>query len=398
LCGNIMFKRLLRDERGQVLPLVALAIVALFSMAGLAVDAGQWYHQQRLQQTAADSAAMAGAIELLYETTQVPATVLARARADSAINGFADGSNNITVAAPITSFGTGTNNAVTATITNTAEPVFLSSVASMVGFHLVTTATAAIITGSGQNGSCVVSLSQTNQFKGPGGSGLITAPCGVSGNDGVTGNFSGTTPVSGYPSCSVSGCSPLAFPVSDPCLAITQCAYLATPANIPTSPSCNFAVTVGPSLCVLTAASFGTTVGNSNYNSGKLALDTYTGTIYIPSGFKAFTIQHGSTTTLDLSGPTSSSALTYGIDIFSASANTITIDGSGNSSNTINGLVYIPQAELLLKGTGTSSLTVNGEVIASYMDYTGGGNGATIVGDSGGSGFPPILRHVALVQ
>ena len=54
----------MRDERGQVLVLVALAMVALVAIAGLAIDVGYAYYAQRSLQASTDAAALAGAQEL----------------------------------------------------------------------------------------------------------------------------------------------------------------------------------------------------------------------------------------------------------------------------------------------------------------------------------------------
>jgi hypothetical protein len=55
------FGNLIRDERGQVLPLVAVAFVALLGMAGLGTDVGRTYYCNRALQQVADAAALAGA-------------------------------------------------------------------------------------------------------------------------------------------------------------------------------------------------------------------------------------------------------------------------------------------------------------------------------------------------
>ena len=49
-----------RPQRGQILPLFALALVALVLGAAVVVDGGYGYAQRRLTQNAADFAAMAG--------------------------------------------------------------------------------------------------------------------------------------------------------------------------------------------------------------------------------------------------------------------------------------------------------------------------------------------------
>ncbi|HSJ71239.1 MAG TPA: pilus assembly protein TadG-related protein [Acidimicrobiia bacterium] len=56
-------KRIVDDERGAVLVLVTLLMVVLFGFAGLAVDLGAAWAEKRQDQSAADAAAMAAAIE-----------------------------------------------------------------------------------------------------------------------------------------------------------------------------------------------------------------------------------------------------------------------------------------------------------------------------------------------
>lgn len=71
-------------EAGQALVLTAVALVMLMGFAGLAIDMGVMRHEKRLQQTAADAAALAGANNLSY------GGVTAAGQAASAANGFSD--------------------------------------------------------------------------------------------------------------------------------------------------------------------------------------------------------------------------------------------------------------------------------------------------------------------
>ena len=48
-------------QRGQILVLFTLALVAMIAMVGLVIDGGAAYAQRRAQQNAADLAALAGA-------------------------------------------------------------------------------------------------------------------------------------------------------------------------------------------------------------------------------------------------------------------------------------------------------------------------------------------------
>ncbi len=53
-----------RRERGQILPIVALALVALLGISAFAIDVGYAFYAKRQLQSAADAAALAGAQDL----------------------------------------------------------------------------------------------------------------------------------------------------------------------------------------------------------------------------------------------------------------------------------------------------------------------------------------------
>ena len=75
-----------KSESGQALVLAALALVVLIGFAGLAIDMGVLRYQKRLQQSAADAAALAGASNLASSS----GGVTAGAQNASATNGFTD--------------------------------------------------------------------------------------------------------------------------------------------------------------------------------------------------------------------------------------------------------------------------------------------------------------------
>ena len=60
---NNILKRL-KNEKGQVAVIVGLLIVSFIGMLALVVDVGSMYEVRRVDQTAADAAALAGAQEL----------------------------------------------------------------------------------------------------------------------------------------------------------------------------------------------------------------------------------------------------------------------------------------------------------------------------------------------
>jgi Flp pilus assembly protein TadG len=76
-------------ERGQVLVLFTLCLVALLGFAGLSLDGGSAYAQRRQQQTAADLAALGAANDYLISGDSTQATT--RARTIAATNGFTHG-------------------------------------------------------------------------------------------------------------------------------------------------------------------------------------------------------------------------------------------------------------------------------------------------------------------
>ena len=80
------FRRFARDDEGGTLIFVGIAMFALVGFAGLAIDAGLWYSNQRAAQGAADSAAAAGAYEALWGGDAGEIQAAAEAQADK--NGF----------------------------------------------------------------------------------------------------------------------------------------------------------------------------------------------------------------------------------------------------------------------------------------------------------------------
>ena len=94
MAGN---RRIPRAQRGQILVVFVLAMVAIIGVIGLAIDGGGAYAQRRDQQTAADLAALAGANDYLLGNNASQA--MDRARTISAANDFSNtGSTSVDVA------------------------------------------------------------------------------------------------------------------------------------------------------------------------------------------------------------------------------------------------------------------------------------------------------------
>ncbi len=83
------------EETGQAMVLMAIFMLAMLMIVGLAIDAGQLYVARRTAQEAADAAAFGGAV-VLYQTGST-ASAVTEARNDAARNGYTNGVNDVTV-------------------------------------------------------------------------------------------------------------------------------------------------------------------------------------------------------------------------------------------------------------------------------------------------------------
>lgn len=99
-----------RSERGQLLVLFTLGLVAIISMVGLVLDAGSAYAQRRQEQNVSDLAAMAGANAYLNtpgSASARTAAAIAAAEAAASRNGYVSGSNGASVDVAVTLLATG---------------------------------------------------------------------------------------------------------------------------------------------------------------------------------------------------------------------------------------------------------------------------------------------------
>lgn len=136
--------RALIDQRGQMLPLAVLGMVALVGLGGLSVDIGRAYAVRTSIQTAANAAALAGATQVYVGGSTVSAAsteVAAAANAYSASTGGLNYSNfngtvTTTVSTPcITALYTG--NVTCANTSNTPNAVRVTETATIPTFFLV---------------------------------------------------------------------------------------------------------------------------------------------------------------------------------------------------------------------------------------------------------------------
>ena len=84
-----------RDQRGQIIVVFALALVAIIAMVGLILDGGSSFAQRRSEQNAVDLAALAAANDLIVN--QGSADWVGTAREVAQENGFEHGVNGVNV-------------------------------------------------------------------------------------------------------------------------------------------------------------------------------------------------------------------------------------------------------------------------------------------------------------
>jgi len=125
-------------ERGQILVIFALGIVAIIAMTGLVIDGGATYVQRREQQNVVDSAAMAGAYAYLNSNGNV-SQAAAAAQQLAADNGYPNGGDT-TVTVSVASNGPKTASVVVS-LTRPHRNYF-SGIVGFTTWDVSTTATA----------------------------------------------------------------------------------------------------------------------------------------------------------------------------------------------------------------------------------------------------------------
>ena len=370
----------LRDESGQALIITALCMTCLFGFAALAADVGVMLREERLVQTAADSAAIAGALEVNY----FPTGKAAAAQAAATQNGFTNGSNGATV-----TVNTPPLNGPHADPANTNYvEVIVSQVQPTLFMGLfgrssqTVSARAVAVNGGAAPNNCVIILNPTasSAMELQGSFDVTTPNCGVIVNSTASGALqftgaggtltAGSVGVAGTCSghCEDSTPTPITgiVPVSDPL------GRLSVPDPTKITPACAAAPgnkltgTLSDPAGGIVCYSGNVTLTNVTLGSGTYVFTgnvTLSGTISTPIPTDASpglgstididsgTLSINTGTTLALYAPHSG---TYnGIALLEPSKNShqITIQ-KGDASGLINGIIYAPSAELFLQDSG----------------------------------------------
>lgn len=180
--------RLRRRQDGATAIMMGVMATALVGFAGLAAEGGSWYVIKRNAQTAADTAAQAGAVALLWDRAAAPA-----AHETSTRNGFTHGVSltTVTVNAPPASGPNAGNASAVEVIVQRQVPLQLASVFLGGNATIAARAVATALTLDG-GGACVLALGrgggeliQDNDLQ-IGGTATVNAPnCSLASNTSI---------------------------------------------------------------------------------------------------------------------------------------------------------------------------------------------------------------------
>jgi hypothetical protein len=370
-------------------------MACLLGFVAFAVDVGTLTHAKREMQTAADAGAVAGAAEFAYGGKPAATTA---ADAATALNGFTNGSNGITVTVDTPpSYGAyvGVSNYVEV-IVSQSQPTFFMKMFSQ---SSKTVGARAVAYNGAATSNCIYVLDPTAspamELKGSftvtapscgvivdsnatsgsaalhftGGGGTLTAGyIGVVGNDGGQTGDSTPAPVTGIAA------------VSDPLGAVTP----PDPLTLTCTAGGTLTGTIGPAVAGgIVCYSGNVTLQNVTLNAGTYVFTGSTVTLKgnVTSGtggttldINNGTLQEGTGTTLALVAPTPTtcSACAYnGIAIMQPASNTGTMTMEfGNSTGSITGIIYMPTAKLFLhdSGGGSTGLSLTTDLIVGTLE------------------------------
>jgi Flp pilus assembly protein TadG len=392
----------LKEESGQAMVLTLLCMICLLGFVGFAADVGTLFHAKRNLQIAADSAAIAGAAELNY------GDMTAAADAAAAQNGVTVGTNGgaVAVNSPPTEGAYVGQAGYVEAIVSQNQPTFFMKVFN-IGSQTVA-ARAVAWNGGSSNGcvyvcnpsavgamtlqgsfdvsapKCGVIVDSNNpdalQFTGGGGT-LTAGSVGVVGGDGGQTGDSTPAPVTGIAqqTCPLSN---IVFP--DP---TTMTCTTPPGGNLtgPISAGCYSAPAVSKGLGTLN-------ISNVTLGAGTYVLEgnvTLNGSITSAAGGTTLDIYNGAlsegtaATNINLTAPApcangaSPCGGSYGgIAIMQPPSNTNTITFEfGDSTGTIDGIIYAPTAQLFLHDSGGDKSggisLITDLIVGTLYDQTG---------------------------
>jgi hypothetical protein len=423
--GNYLVGR----RAGYVLITSAATIIGLLGFIGMGLDVGYFEYQKRKAQTAADAAATGAAQELMRGSDDTAVT--AAGRADSASNGFTNGSSGVTVTInhpPTAGSKAGDSNFVEAIVSQPKDTFFMNAL----GWSSITVKARAV-GGLGAADACVWALDTTARDSFTiGGGGNVTLNCGVvvdssdsralnlTGGSTMTATSIGIT--GGYVAC----CGITPTPVTSVPAEADPVGYMATPSY---STTCDFDtaahpktgsnayhgtytlspgtycggieikagsnITFNPGLYVLMDFGLQATGGSTLTGNGVSFLNTWDHAHFdshgCPNKAGSFLAGGGGTVTFTAMTTGSLAGFVWFSRVPACAGLVDTI--SGGSTTTISGAIYMPYDEVVWGGGGGDTHTWT-KIIAAQLSLTGG---STIHG-TGTNSIPDPTRHALMVE
>jgi Flp pilus assembly protein TadG len=423
-----MFKRLVKDDRGQMLVVLALSLALLLACTALAVDMGLVFRARRQMQIAADAGAVAGALDYKYNSSVSSAKTAAQSAALA--NGVSSTSYVTVNDPPVNGYHTSTG--YTEVIVNQPVQTYFLGL-----FNMSTiTVYARAVAGTGSNAGCIWALALSGTDVSLTGSGSITAQnCNIYDNSsatnaltltgsgaitakqiGIAGGYTVTGSGSLSPNPPTTGIAPAANPLSltAPTISTGTCSGSSSACNPSNTGSGNMTLSpgtyssisnTGSGTLTLTAGNYIITGNLTNTGSGSLVLGagnytiggnfSSTGSSSITIGSGLYTVggnlqltgsgsmtgtgvtfyDQGSVTltgsgNMDLTAPTSG---TYsGVLVFEPASDTSAMAITGSGGDVLQGIVDAPDAPLTLTGSGSMSVSL--DIIVDTVTVTGSGS------------------------
>lgn len=387
------------NESGQALVFTAVAMFVLIGFAGLGIDMGVLRYQKRLQQSAADAAAIAGASNLASATLGVTLG----AQNASAANGFTDNSGGTTC-----TNNSGTIGCVTVTVNNPplsgphlndvkyvevlvtdVQPTYFMKAVGIPSESITARAVATNVSG-GPGSGCLFTLgSPTGQIEGvniQGSAVLNAAGCGIEDNGDFNTKGNKLT-VNAYTFGEVGGTNS-----NGPGGTVT-CANQAGPCpatGMPTAgdPMLNRNPPLSPPCSPCTGGTAISISGNGGF--------TGTGVSYSNG---VYTVQPGTYSSISISGTGGGNAVvfsagTYIINGPSGPNGSITIPGNATISGTGVTFYFTNGSTMNMTGTPTINLTAPSSGtyadILMYQDPADTNTNGPSLGGNSGSSFTGI--------
>lgn len=402
--------RLLNDEQGQASILLAVCMVVVVGIAGLAVDVGHLRYAKRQLQTLADSAALAAATELPHCSGTDDCTAMQTA-AQQAIteNGAALGGSMLTQCSGSVSgltlevnngpcaLGTSDPNNGDATyveaVVTQAQPMYFAQILGLNSMTISARAEAKL----GNSPYCVISLGSSGiTFQSNGGG--LTASCGVMDDSDSTTAFQANGASISASQISVTGGDQLnggnvnPTPVTNVPAMPDPLSYLTPPTSSGCTYSSVYSVNSGSATLYPGTYCGGIQLngGSANLSAGTYILEgiglqvnggSISGTgvsFYISQG----QIQFNGSNTVDLVAPTTGSYA--GILFYQSSSDSSAATINGGAGSAFQGALYFPDSNIQLNGSNTAAYTivVSDSIQINGSDFKVGSDYSSLPGGS----------------